>query len=93
MLWTRSLDSHASRPVPGTEGASGPFWSPDNRSLGFFADDKLKAIEVSGGPAVIVADAPWEGGGSWNRDGTILFVAGYTKGIYRVSALGGMHSS
>ena len=89
MLWTRSLDSHASRPVPGTEGASGPFWSPDNRSLGFFADDKLKAIEVSGGPAVIVADAPWEGGGSWNRDGTILFVAGYTKGIYRVSALGG----
>jgi len=89
MLWARSMDSPAARPLPGTEGASGPFWSPDNRSLGFFADGKLKTIEASGGPAVIVADAPVGGGGSWNRDGTILFVAGYTRGIYRVSASGG----
>ena len=89
MLWVRSLDSPTARPLPGTEGASGPFWSADNRSLGFFADDKLKTIETSGGPSVTVAEVPGGGGGSWNRDGTILFSAGYTKGIYRVSASGG----
>ena len=88
MLWVRSLDSPIARPLPGTEGASDAFWSPDNRSLGFFADDKLKTIEASGGPAVVVADAPREGGGSWNRDGTILFVPDYAKGIYQVSASG-----
>ena len=88
MLWVRSLDSPIARPLPGTEGASDAFWSPDNRSLGFFAEDKLKTIEASGGPAVVVADAPREGGGSWNRDGTILFVPDYAKGIYQVSASG-----
>ena len=89
MLWVRSLDSPVARPLPGTEGASDPFWSADSRSVGFFADDKLKTIEASGGPAVVVADAPYAGGGSWNRDGTIVFVPHTAKGIYRVSASGG----
>ena len=89
MLWVRSLDSPAARPLPGTEGVVDAFWSADSRSLGFFADNKLKTIEVSGSPAVVVADAPSEGGGSWNRDGTILFVPDTAKGIYQVSALGG----
>ena len=89
MLWVRSLESPVARPLPGTEGAADAFWSADSRSLGFFADDKLKTIEASDGPAVVVADAPNEGGGCWNRDGTILFVPDAAKGIYQVPASGG----
>jgi len=89
MLWTRFLDSSASQPLAGTEGAASPFWSADSRALGFFADGKLKTIEASGAPAVVLADAPAAAGGSWNRDGTILFVPDYRKGLYRVAASGG----
>jgi serine/threonine protein kinase/Tol biopolymer transport system component len=89
MLWVRSLDSSAAQPLAGTEGAVSPFWSADSRALGFFADDKLKTIEVSGTPAVVLAEAPAPAGGSWNRSGTILFVPNYRKGLYRVAASGG----
>src|SRR5262249_1857218 len=90
MLWVRSLDSSAAaRPLAGTEGAASLFWSVDSRTLGFFADDKLKTIDASGGPAIVVADAPAAAGGSWNLDGTILFVPDYRKGLYRVAASGG----
>jgi serine/threonine protein kinase len=89
MLWVRSLDSPAAHPLPGTEGAGDPFWSPDSRALGFFADSKLKTIDASGGPAIVVAAAPADQGGSWNRDGTILFVPDIAKGLYRVPAAGG----
>jgi eukaryotic-like serine/threonine-protein kinase len=91
MLWVRSLDSSASRLLAGTEGAASPFWSADSRSLGFFADDKLKTVDASGAPTVVVADAnaPAAAGGTWNRDGTILFVPDYRKGLYRVVASGG----
>jgi len=89
MLWVRPLESTGARPLPGTEGATDPFWSADSRSLGFFADNKLKTIEVSGGSPVMLADAPDELGGTWNQDGTILFVPEPAKGIYEVSATGG----
>ncbi len=89
MLWIRSFDSLAARPLAGTEGGTSPFWSPDSRRLGFFADGKLKTLEVSGGPARVVADAPVYGGGSWNREGTLLFVPDFTKGLYQVAASGG----
>jgi Tol biopolymer transport system component len=89
MLWVRPLESAGARPLPGTEGATDPFWSADSRSLGFFADNKLKTIEVSGGSPVTLADAPGELGGTWNQDGTILFVPEPAKGIYEVSATGG----
>jgi Tol biopolymer transport system component len=90
MLWVRSLDSREARALPGTEGAADPFWSADSRMLGFFADGKLKSIEAEGGPAVVVADGCLnEGGGSWNRDGTILFVPDATKGaLYKVTGAG-----
>jgi Tol biopolymer transport system component len=73
-LWVRSLDSSAAQALPGTEGADHPFWSPDSRSIGFFAGGKLKRIEAAGGPALVLAETAPNGiGGSWNRDGTILF--------------------
>ena len=89
LLWIRSFDSLAARPLAGTEGGILPFWSANSRRLGFFADGKLKTLELSGGPARVVADAPATGGGSWNREGTLLFVPDYTKGLYQVAASGG----
>jgi serine/threonine protein kinase len=73
-LWLRSLDSVSARPLPGTDFASLPFWSPDSRSLGFFADSKLKRIDLDGGSVQTLANAGLGMGGAWNRDGTILFV-------------------
>jgi len=88
-LWLRPLDSLVSRTLPGTEGAIHPFWSPDSRALAFFAQGKLKKIEVSGGPPQILCDAPFPIGGTWNRDGVILFAPNYEDSLYRVPATGG----
>jgi Tol biopolymer transport system component len=89
MLWVRSLDSRENRVLPGTAGASFPFWSPDGRSLGFFAENKLKRIDVDGGQPLNVADAPNGRGGTWNSDGVILFAPGVQTPIMRVSTRGG----
>jgi len=90
ILWVRSLDSPAARSLPGTEGAADPFWSPDSRSLGFFAGGKLKTIQVEGGAPVVVANSSVnEAGGSWSHDGTILFVPDFGRGIYKVADTGG----
>ena len=89
VVWVRALDAGESRPLPGTEGASFPFWSPDGRSLGFFANDKLKRIDVAGGVPLVVADAPNARGGTWNADGVILFAPGVAAPIVRVPARGG----
>ncbi|MBI1955862.1 MAG: PD40 domain-containing protein, partial [Acidobacteria bacterium] len=86
MLWVRPLDSLTAQPLPGTEGASTPFWSVDSRFLGFIAERKLKKIEVSGGPPQTLA-APGDGGGTWNSQGEIVFRRGNT--LSRVSAAGG----
>jgi Tol biopolymer transport system component len=88
LLWVRRLDSPTARPLPGTEGAYWPFWSPDNRFLGFFTGDKLKKIDVAGGPPTVICDAPTSRGGSLNRQGTIVF-SGIDRTVYRVPAGGG----
>ena len=90
MIHVRALDQPETRPVPGTEGGSGPFFSPDGSSLGFFADRRLKTISLAGGPAQNVADAPNGRGGLWAPDGSILFVPAYDTGLWRVSAAGGV---
>jgi hypothetical protein len=74
VLWVRLLDSLDARPVPGTENASVPFWSPDSRFLAFAQTDKLKKVEVPGGTPQVLCDVPgdWRGGG-WSRDGVIGF--------------------
>ncbi len=72
-LWLRPLDAITAQPLAGTEGASLPFWSPDSRSIGFFADYKLKRIDIAGGPPQVLAGAPLGLGGTWNRDGKEIF--------------------
>jgi serine/threonine protein kinase/Tol biopolymer transport system component len=89
-LWLRPLDALTARPLPGTEGGSFTFWSPDSKSLAFTAGGKLKRIAIAGGPAVTLADSngsPVTPIGAWNEDGVILF--GSREGLRRVSASGG----
>jgi serine/threonine protein kinase len=88
-LWLRSLDSSLARPLPGTERGSTPFWSPDSRSIGFFADSKLQRMDIDGGSVQTLASAPAGLGGAWNRDGTILFSANPGRPIFRIPAGGG----
>jgi Tol biopolymer transport system component len=89
LLWVRPLDSLAAQPLPGTEGASFPFWSPTGEFIGFFAQGKLKRIALSGGPTTTLCDAPVGVGGAWNRDGVILFSPLLATGVHRVPAAGG----
>jgi serine/threonine protein kinase len=88
-LWLRALDSLEARLVPGTEGATFPFWSPDSRFIGFFESGKMKKTDISGGPALTICDAQDGRGGTWNQDGVILFSPTSRDPIDRVSATGG----
>jgi Tol biopolymer transport system component len=90
-IWTRRLDEEESRLLPGTEDAENPFWSPDGRSLAFFAQRKLKRIDLESGAIQTVCDASLGRGGSWGREGVILFT-GVTTSISRVAASGGTPS-
>ncbi len=89
VLWIRPLDSLEARPLPGTERAFSPFWSPDGDSVAFFTPEKLKKIDASGGPPQVLCDARVGRGGTWNRDGVIVFAPYPTEGLFRVSAAGG----
>jgi Tol biopolymer transport system component len=90
-LWVRSLDSLVATMLSGTDAARMPFWSPDSASIGFFAGGKLKRVDAQGGPVQTLADVDlsFQFGGTWNRDGVILFSPGFNRPIYRVSARGG----
>jgi Tol biopolymer transport system component len=88
-LWVRPLASLSAQPLAGTEGASQPFWSGDGRSLGFFADGKLKRVEAAGGALQVLADAAVPRGGTWNTEGIIVFAPSAGDALYRVPASGG----
>ena len=88
-LWIRTLGSAAAHPVAGAEEASFPFWSPDSRFIGYFTQGFLKKIDPSGGPALTVCNAERGVGGTWNRDGTIVFGPAPTSPLFRVPASGG----
>ena len=94
-LWLRQLDSPSAQPLPETGDAVLPFWSPDSRWVAFGQGDKLKKIDVHGGPPVVITDlhGPFRGG-NWNRDGVILFgtLQDGSHGLFRVASSGGMAS-
>ncbi|HET6372922.1 MAG TPA: protein kinase, partial [Candidatus Polarisedimenticolia bacterium] len=88
-LWLRPLDSANARPIAGAEAGLYPFWSPDGKFLAFFAEGKLKKVDVTGGPAVTICDAPEARGGTWNAAGVILFEPHWREPIHKVQASGG----
>lgn len=88
-IWLRPMDSLDAQAVAGTQDGIFPFWSPDSRSLAFFADSKLKTIEINGGSPQIIADAPFGRGGAWGSNGTILFSGNTQDPLMRVSVSGG----
>jgi Tol biopolymer transport system component len=88
-LWIRPLETDSAQPIPGTEDGATPFWSPDSRSIAFFASEKLKRIDLSGGGGpLLLADTGPGIGGSWNAQGVILF-ASLGGGLKRIPATGG----
>jgi eukaryotic-like serine/threonine-protein kinase len=89
VLWIRPMDSLDARMLPGTDGAIFPFWAPDGTSLGFFADNKLKMIDLNSTSAQVIADAPFGRGGAWGADGVIVFSPNTQAPLMRVSASGG----
>jgi serine/threonine protein kinase len=88
-LYVRRLDQLAATPLPATEGAAMPCFSPDAQWLAFFADGKLKKVPVSGAGVVTLADAPEPRGAWWADDGSIVYAAHFRRGLMRVSASGG----
>ena len=88
-LFVRRLEELTATGLPGTEGASGPFFSPDGQFIGFAADRALKTVAVAGGPPVTLCPAPVFRGGSWAEDGSIVFQPAAVGGLMRVSSNGG----
>jgi predicted Ser/Thr protein kinase len=86
-LWIQLLDSATGRVLPGTEGAAYPFWSPDGRSIGFFAGDKLLRLDLGGGEPSVICSTQTGRGATWTQDGRIVF--GGPPGLFLVSAAGG----
>ena len=87
ILFVRPIGAVTPQRLPGTEDAAQPFWSADSRWIGFVTGTKLKRVEASGGPPQEICDAAAFSGGTWNREGTILF--GSAQGLFRVPAEGG----
>jgi eukaryotic-like serine/threonine-protein kinase len=88
-IWVRDLGEITARAIPETHGAAYPFWSPDDQYLGFFADGKLKKVDLRGGSPQVLADAPTGRGGSWGAADVILFSPNIRSGILIVPAGGG----
>ena len=88
-LYLRPLNSGAAKPIEGTKNAQYPFWSPDGKFIGFFANGKIKKIETTGNSPLTICDAPNPRGGTWSGAGFILFSSNFQTPVSRVSADGG----
>jgi Tol biopolymer transport system component len=88
-IWVRPTNSLDAHQLSDTDGAIFPFWSFDSRSIAFFAEGKLKVVEISGGSAQLIADAPFGRGGAWGADGDIVFSPATQDRLYRISINGG----
>ena len=84
-LWLRRLDQTTAQPLPGTEDASSPFWSPDSRSIAFSSAGELKRLDIFGGSPVVLA-ARIDRAGAWNAQGVILSTR--LADLYRINATG-----
>jgi Tol biopolymer transport system component len=89
VLWLRSLQSARPRRLDGTAGALYPFWSPDGRAIGFFADGRLKRVDAAGGAVESIREVAGPRGATWNAQGTIVFASTAVSGLWTVSASGG----
>ncbi len=89
MLWLQRLSAGGPQPLSGTENATFPFWSPDSRSIAFFANGKLNRVEIGGGMPTAICRAADGRGGTWNREGVIVFAPEFRSGLFRVGASGG----
>lgn len=89
-LWVRSLSAPSPHQLDGTGGAMYPFWSPDNRRIGFFAEQKLKTVDIVSGSVRILCDARAGRGGTWNRDGTIVFAPQISGPLDAIPDTGGI---
>ncbi len=86
----RNLDEFESRPLPGTEGGSRPFFAPDGETVGFYADGRIRKVSVNGGdPVTICENSTDSPGADWGPDGTIVFSRTWTSGLWKVQASGG----
>jgi serine/threonine protein kinase len=90
-IWLYEPGAPDATRLANTDGASFPFWSPDGQSLGFFADGKMKRLTLSGATVQTLCDAPSGRGGTWSKDGVILFtpIGTLGAGLYKISAGGG----
>jgi eukaryotic-like serine/threonine-protein kinase len=88
-LWVRTMSIPAAQPISGSEGAQYPFWSPDSRRVGFYANHKLKTVDLFSGEVRIVCESTAFVGGTWNTDDIIVFAPGIAQALYRVAATGG----
>jgi serine/threonine protein kinase/Tol biopolymer transport system component len=91
-LWVRALSASTAQELSGTEGAMFPFWAPDSKRIGFFADAKLKTVGIAGETVQVLGEAPQGRGGTWSRDGTIVFAPFVAGPLYRISDKGGADS-
>jgi dipeptidyl aminopeptidase/acylaminoacyl peptidase/aminoglycoside phosphotransferase (APT) family kinase protein len=88
-LWVRELDRSEPTKLAPANGGEMPFWSPDGNQIGFFADGKLQRLDLRGGPAQSICDAPTPRGGAWGPDGRIVFSPAFRTGLSIVAASGG----
>jgi serine/threonine protein kinase len=88
VLYVQRIDSPSVKALPGTQGVSFPFWSPDGAYLGFFANDKLQRIAVSGGAPQTLARTTAGRGGSWGKQNVIIYAPDPSSGIWRINADG-----
>jgi len=88
-IWVRPLSAATATPVAGTDDAAFPFWSADSRSLGFYADGKLKTVDLSGGSVQVLADASPRESSAWGPNGIILFKPPRGSEIYKIAVSGG----
>ncbi len=91
-LWVRALSASGAQEIDGTEGAMYPFWAPDSKRIGFFADAELKTVGIGGEAVQVLCPAPEGRGGTWNRDATIVFAPAVAGPLQRISDGGGAES-